>query len=77
LKEQTRVDAMTTVKVSSKFQIVIPKSIRNKMEIKAGQQFQLIQYGDRIEFIPVKKIEDLRGFLRGIDTDIQREIDRV
>lgn len=68
---------MATVKVSPKFQVVIPKSIRNKMEIKVGQQFQLIQYGDRIEFIPVKRIKDMKGFLRGIDTNVQRENDRI
>ncbi|MFQ5637458.1 MAG: AbrB/MazE/SpoVT family DNA-binding domain-containing protein [bacterium] len=68
---------MATVKVSPKFQVVIPKSIRNKMEIKVGQQFQLIQYGDRIEFIPVKRIKDMKGFLQGIDTNVQRENDRI
>jgi AbrB family looped-hinge helix DNA binding protein len=68
---------MATVTVSPKFQIVIPKSIRDKMEIKAGQQFQLIQYGDRIEIIPVKRIKEMKGFLKGMDTTVERERDRI
>ncbi len=68
---------MITVTVSPKFQIVIPKPIRDKMEIKAGQKFQMIQYGDRIEFIPVRKTKEMKGFLRGIDTGVQRDNDRI
>ncbi|MGH7901347.1 MAG: AbrB/MazE/SpoVT family DNA-binding domain-containing protein [Thermodesulfobacteriota bacterium] len=68
---------MATVKVSPKYQVVIPKSIRDKMEIKVGQRFQLIQYEDRIEFIPLKNVKDLKGFLKGIDTKVQREKDRI
>ena len=68
---------MATVTVSPKFQVVIPKSIRDKMEIKVGQRFQLIQYEDRIEFIPLKNVKDMKGFLKGIDTKVQREKDRI
>ena len=68
---------MATVTVSPKYQVVIPKSIRDKMGIKIGQQFQLIQYGDRIEFIPIRKVMDMKGFLKGINTDIQRDKDRI
>ncbi|MFQ5825595.1 MAG: AbrB/MazE/SpoVT family DNA-binding domain-containing protein [bacterium] len=68
---------MATVTVSPKYQVVIPKSIRDKMDIKIGQQFQLIQYGDRIEFIPIRKVMDMKGFLKGINTDIQRDKDRI
>ncbi len=68
---------MATVTVSPKFQVVIPKSIRDKMEIKVGQRFQLIQYEDRIEFIPLKNVKDMKGFLKGIDTNVQREKDRI
>ena len=64
---------MTTVTVSPKFQVVIPKPIREKMQIKIGQQFQLIQYGDRIEFIPVRNMKEMKGFLKGMDTTVQRE----
>lgn len=68
---------MATVTVSPKYQVVIPNSIRDKMEIKVGQQFQLIRYDDRIEFIPVRDIKKMKGFLKGIDTTVIRESDRV
>lgn len=68
---------MITVTVSPKFQIVIPKTIRENMEIKAGQKFQLIPYNDRIEIIPVRNVKDMRGFLKGIDTTVLREKDRI
>ena len=68
---------MTTVTVSPKYQVVIPKKVREKFKIKPGQKLQVIDYLDRIEFIPVKNIKDMRGFLKGIDTDIKREADRI
>ena len=68
---------MTTVTVSPKFQVVIPKDIRNQMELKPGQKFQVLNYGDRIEFVPIKNIKKLKGFLKGIDTTIEREKDRI
>ena len=67
---------MITVTVSSKYQVVIPKEIREKLNIKVGQKFQLLPYGDRIEFIPQKNIRSMRGFLKGMDTKIIREEDR-
>ena len=69
--------SMTTVTVSPKFQVVIPKDIRNQMELKPGQKFQVLNYGDRIEFVLIKDIKKLKGFLKGIDTDIEREKDRI
>jgi AbrB family looped-hinge helix DNA binding protein len=68
---------VSAVKVSSKFQVVIPKEVREKLEIKAGQKLQLIQYLDRIEFIPQKNIKEMKGFLKGIDTRVPRERDRI
>jgi AbrB family looped-hinge helix DNA binding protein len=68
---------MTTVTVSPKFQVVIPKEIREEMELKPGQKLQIIALGDRIEFILLKKIKDARGFLKGINTDVEREGDRL
>jgi AbrB family looped-hinge helix DNA binding protein len=68
---------MTIVKVSPKFQVVIPKAIREALGIEVGQQMQVIQYEGRIEFIPHMSTEDARGFLEGIDTSIEREQDRV
>ena len=68
---------MITVTVSPKFQVVIPKDIRNQLELKPKQKLQLLQYGDRIELVPIKNIKELRGFLRGIDTSVKRDKDRV
>ena len=68
---------MTTVTVSPKYQVVIPKEIREKLKLKPGQKLQIIQIGDKLEFIPVLDIKKARGFLKGIDTDISRERDRI
>lgn len=65
-----------TVVVSSKFQIVIPKAIRNKLHLRPGQKLQLFQTGDKIEFVPLKDIKEARGLLKGMDTTIEREGDR-
>lgn len=67
---------METITVSPKFQIVIPKEIRQKLDIKPGQKLQVFQSGSRIEYIIVKDIKDSRGFLKGIDAHIRREGDR-
>lgn len=68
---------MTTVKISPKYQVVIPKEIRRKLNLRPGQKLQILQLGDRIEFIIQKNIKDARGFLKGIDTNIEREGDRL
>lgn len=68
---------MTTVTVSSKFQVVIPKEVREKLGIQIGQKFQIIPYENRLEFIPIANLREMRGFLKGIDTTIIREEDRV
>ena len=68
---------MNTVTVSPKFQVVIPKEIREAMKIKSGQKIQMITYGDRIELIPIKPMKEMRGFLKRINTDIARDSDRV
>ncbi len=68
---------MQTVTVSSKFQVVIPRALREALSIKPGQKVQVIQYEGRIELIPLKPAKKMRGFLKGIDTSIEREPDRV
>lgn len=68
---------MTTVKVSKKYQILIPKEVREKLKLKPGQELQIVQSGDKIEFIPLKNIKQFRGFLAGINTVIEREDDRI
>lgn len=68
---------MTVVKVSPKYQIVIPEEVRKNMQIKPGEKIQVIQYEDRIELIPVRSIKQMRGILKGIDTTITRDTDRI
>ena len=68
---------MAAVTVSPKFQVVIPKEIRKKLGLSPGQRIQMVVYGDRIELIPVKSVKRMRGFLKGIDTRVPREKDRV
>ncbi len=68
---------MNAVTVSPKFQVVIPKEIREAMKIKSGQKIQMISYGDRIELIPIKPMKKMRGFLKGINTEVSRDKDRV
>jgi AbrB family looped-hinge helix DNA binding protein len=59
---------MDRVTVSTKFQVVIPKRVRDRLGIKPGQKVQVIPYMGRIELIPVKHIRDSRGFLAGMAT---------
>jgi AbrB family looped-hinge helix DNA binding protein len=68
---------MQTVTVSPKYQVVIPKIIREALRLRPGQKMQVIEYEGRIELIPDRDIGDLRGFLKGIDTEFEREEDRL
>ncbi|MBN2364762.1 MAG: AbrB/MazE/SpoVT family DNA-binding domain-containing protein [Calditrichaeota bacterium] len=68
---------METVTLSPKYQVVIPKKIRERLKVKKGQKFQVFFFAGRIELIPVKNIKDMRGFLKGIDTEIVRDQDRL
>jgi AbrB family looped-hinge helix DNA binding protein len=68
---------MGTVTMSPKFQVVIPKEIREKLGLSPGQRVEAIAYENRIELIPLRPIRQMRGFLKGIDTSIKREADRV
>ena len=68
---------MEAVKISPKFQVVIPREVREKLRLVAGQRMQVVAYGNRIELIPERDIAEMRGFLKGIDTTVERETDRV
>jgi len=68
---------MQSVTVSPKFQIVIPKTIRQALNLRPGQKMQIVEYSGRIELIPERDIKELRGFLKGINTEFKREKDRV
>ncbi len=64
---------MEAVTISPKYQVVIPKSVRRQLRLVPGQKVQVIAYGDRIEFIPLKPARALRGMLRGLDTTFERD----
>lgn len=68
---------MQSVTVSPKYQIVIPKTIREALHLRPGQKMQVIEYAGRVELIPERDIKELRGFLKGINTEFNREKDRV
>jgi len=68
---------METVIVSGKYQVVIPKAVRELLGIRPGQRVQVIPYEGRIELVPVLPMREARGLLRGIDTSIERDEDRV
>lgn len=64
------------VTVSPKFQVVIPRAIRESLGIRPGQKVQVVLHKQRVELIPLHPIQEMRGFLPGIDTDVKREPDR-
>lgn len=68
---------MTTVTVSPKFQVVIPLAIREALGLRPGEKLRVIRHGGRVELIPVRPVKQLRGLLRGLDTTIEREDDRL
>ncbi len=68
---------MQTVTLSPKYQVVIPKAVRNVLNLRPGQKMQVIEYNGRIEFILERDISELRGFLKGINTEFEKEDDRI
>ena len=68
---------MTTITVSPKYQIVIPSRMRESLGIKPGEKLHAIEYRGRIELGPVRSTKSARGSLKGIDTDVPRETDRI
>ena len=68
---------MSVVTVSPKYQVVIPREIREALGLEPGQKVQALRYLNRIEFIPVRSMRSLRGFLKGINTSVPRDKDRV
>lgn len=68
---------MQTVTVSPKFQVVIPREVREAMGLKSGEKMHVFRHEGRVEFVPVKPMRSMRGFLSGIDTDVPRDEDRT
>ena len=68
---------MPTVRVSPKFQVVIPLDVRRALRLKPGLELQVLRFENRIELIPVPDIKAMRGFAKGIDTSVPRDKDRV
>lgn len=68
---------MVVVRVSPKFQVVIPKEVRESIGLRAGHKLHVFQHKNRIELVPAEPIKKLRGFARGIDTTVPRDEDRV
>jgi AbrB family looped-hinge helix DNA binding protein len=68
---------MEIVTINSDYEVVIPESIREALRLRPGQKVQLVSQGERIELIPCKHMKEMRGFLKGIDTTIKREQDRI
>lgn len=64
---------MTTTTISPKFQVVIPKDVREKLHLKSGQKMNVVTKGGVIYFIPEKPLEAFRGFLKGMATGNIRE----
>jgi AbrB family looped-hinge helix DNA binding protein len=68
---------METVTISPKFQVVIPQKIREAMGLRTGEKAKVLAFKNRIEIIPVRDVRSLRGYLKGIDTAVVREHDRL
>jgi AbrB family looped-hinge helix DNA binding protein len=68
---------MQTVTVSPKFQVVIPRPVRDNLHLRPGQKMQVVEYAGRVELIPERDISELRGFVKGINTAFAREADRI
>lgn len=67
---------MDVVTISPKFQVVIPRSVRERLNLTPGQRVQAIVYDGRVELIPVRPAKVMRGFLKGLDTRVNRDADR-
>jgi len=68
---------METVKISSRFQVVIPREAREALRLRPGQKVRIFVYDGRLQLIPIRRMKEMRGFLRGLDTSFEREGDRI
>jgi AbrB family looped-hinge helix DNA binding protein len=56
---------MSTATLSSKFQLSVPKAVRESMQLQPGQQFELIPMGSILQLVPKTSIKEMRGIARG------------
>jgi AbrB family looped-hinge helix DNA binding protein len=68
---------MQSVILSPKYQVIIPKKVREALHLRPGQKMQVIEYAGCIELTPDRDIKELRGFLKGINAEFSREEDRI
>jgi AbrB family looped-hinge helix DNA binding protein len=68
---------MNTVTLSPKFQVVIPQQIRESLHLKAGQKMQMINLEGQVVMVPLRPIKEMRGAFKGMNTDFEREADRL
>jgi len=67
---------VAVVTISPKFQVVIPRQIRDQLDLEPGQKVQALVFGNRIEFIPLRTARSMRGFVKGLNTTVDRDDDR-
>jgi AbrB family looped-hinge helix DNA binding protein len=77
LRWPARRGSVPTVTVSPKYQVVIPKDVREAIGLKPGQKLVVFRFDNRIEMMPAEPVRKLRGFVRGIDTNVPRDEERV
>lgn len=64
---------MPKTTISTKFQIVIPKEVREKLRLAPRQRFQVLEKGGIITLVPEVPLKSLKGFVKGIRTGGLRE----
>ncbi|MDR2428264.1 MAG: AbrB/MazE/SpoVT family DNA-binding domain-containing protein [Candidatus Margulisbacteria bacterium] len=68
---------MDTVTLSSKYQVVIPKAVRENAGLQTGTTLEVLVYDKRIELVPLQSLRSLQGVFKGLNTEISREKDRL
>ena len=66
---------MDVVTISPTYQVVIPSRVRKRRKLEPGQRVQAIVYGNRVELIPLRTARSLRGFVRGTDRQVERDVE--
>jgi AbrB family looped-hinge helix DNA binding protein len=67
---------LSTVTVSSEYQVVIPKDVRERLGLQPGQKVEAFALGGRIVLVPIRPLEEMRGYLAGTDARFERDPDR-